>query len=59
MMIQINKYVYSMYGIGFDMRTEYSLPYGTIGKNVIFGVIMSPSAWSFGMNILIIKKKIS
>ena len=34
-----DKYSYSGYGIGFDTRGEYSLPDGSVGKNVIiFGV---------------------
>ena len=44
MLIQINT-VYSGYGIGFDLRSEFSLLNGTGGKNVfIFGVDMSSSA---------------
>ena len=39
-----DKYVYAGYGIGFDLRWEFSLPGGSIGKNVvIFGVDMSSS----------------
>ena len=38
------KYKYSGCGIGFDLRSEFSLPDGSMGKNVIvFGVDMSPS----------------
>ena len=34
-----DKYVYSVYGIGFDSRSEFSLIDGSLGKNVIiFGV---------------------
>ena len=34
-----DKYVYTGYGIGFDARSEFSLPDGSSGKNVIiFGV---------------------
>ena len=41
-----NKYVYSGYGIGLDLRSEFSLPHGSVGKNVIiFGVDMSSSAY--------------
>ena len=29
------KYVYSGYGVGFDTQIEYSLPDGSVGKNVI------------------------
>ena len=37
-----DKYVYSGYGIGFDTRIEYSLPNGSVGKNItIFGVDIS------------------
>ena len=33
-----------MYGIGFDLRLEFSVPDGSVGKNVIiFGVDMSSS----------------
>ena len=39
-----NKYVYSGYGIGFDLRSEFALPGGSMGRNVIiFGVYMSSS----------------
>ena len=39
-----DKYVYSGYGIGFNMRIEYSLPDGSVSKNIIiFGVDMSSS----------------
>ena len=38
----IHKYIYSGYSIGFDSRSEFSLPDGCMGKNVIkFGVDMS------------------
>ena len=38
------EYKYSGYGIGFDSRSEFSLPDGSMGKNVIiFGVDMSSS----------------
>ena len=40
----MDKYVYSGYGMEFDSRSEFSLLDGTIGKNVIiFGVHMSSS----------------
>ena len=43
-----DKYVYSGYIIGFDSRSEFSLPDGSVGKNVIiFGVDMS---WSVHSN---------
>ena len=39
-----DKYSYSGYGIGFDTRIEFSLPDGSIGKNInIFGLDMSSS----------------
>ena len=39
-----DKYKYRDYGMGFDSRSEISLPEGSIGKNVIiFGVDMSSS----------------
>ena len=39
-----NKYIYTSYGIGFDSRSEFSLPDGSMRKNVIiFGVDMSLS----------------
>ena len=39
-----DKYVYIGYGIGFDLPSEFSLPDGSMGKNVIiFGVDMSSS----------------
>ena len=31
----LDKYIYSGYGIGFDSRSEFSLPDGGVGKNVI------------------------
>ena len=43
MLIQI-KHVYSVYGTGFDSRSEFSLRDGSVGKSVvIFGVGMSSS----------------
>ena len=39
-----DKYVCSSYGIGFDLRSEFSLPDGREGKNaIIFGADMSSS----------------
>ena len=39
-----DKYVYNGYGTGFDPRSKFSLPDGSVGKNVIiFGVDMSSS----------------
>ena len=41
----IDKYGYSVYGIGFDRRGSFSFPGGEFGQNVlIFGVDMSSSA---------------
>ena len=40
----LNKYKYRGYTIGFDSRSKFSLPDGSMGKNVIiFGVDMSSS----------------
>ena len=40
--INIDKYGYSGYGIGFDRRSNYSFPGSGFGRNVlIFGVDMS------------------
>ena len=39
-----DKYTYTGYGIGFDSRSEFSLPDGSVGKNVIiFEVDISSS----------------
>ena len=39
-----DKYKLSGYGIGFDSHSEFSLPDGSMGKNVIiFGVDISSS----------------
>ena len=35
----VDKYKYSSYHIGIDSRSEFSLPDGTIGKNVIIFVV--------------------
>ena len=41
----IDKYGYSVYGIGFDRRSSFSFPNGEFCQNVIiFGVDMSSSA---------------
>ena len=43
--IDIDKYGYSGYGIGFDRKSSFSFPGGGFGQNVIiFGVDMSSSA---------------
>ena len=40
----IDKYRYSGYGIGFDIRSRFSFPSGGFGQNIIvFGVDMSSS----------------
>ena len=40
----LDKYKYTGYGIGFDSRSEFPLPDGSYGKNVIiFGALMSTS----------------
>ena len=39
-----DKYIYTGFGIGFNSRSVFSLPHGSMGKNVIiFGVDMSSS----------------
>ena len=39
-----DKYVYNNYSIGFDSCSDFSLPDGSVGKNIIiFGVGMSSS----------------
>ena len=39
-----HKYLFSGYGTRFDSGSEFSLPYGSVGKNfIIFGVGMSSS----------------
>ena len=43
--VNIDKYGYSGYGIGFDRRSSFSFPGGRFGQNVlIFGADMSSSA---------------
>ena len=38
----LDKCVHSVYGIGFNLRSEFSLPDGSVGKNfILFGVDMS------------------
>ena len=42
--VDIDKYKYSGYGVGFDKRSSFSFPGGGFGQNVIiFGVDMSSS----------------
>ena len=48
-------YFYSRYGIGFDSRSEFSLPDGSMAKNVIiFAADMSSSAHINNKKILIL-----
>ena len=43
--LDIEKYGYSDYGIGFDRQSSFSFPGGGFGQNVlIFGADMSSSA---------------
>ena len=43
--VDIDKYGYSGYGVGFDRRSSFSFPGGGFGQNVlVFGVDMSSSA---------------
>ena len=54
-----DKYKYSGYSIGFDLGSEFSLPDGSMGKNIIiFEVDMSSSAHidNKNKNILILGK---
>ena len=42
-----DKYKYRSYGIGFDLQSTFSLPDGSMGRNVIvFGVEMSSSVFN-------------
>ena len=44
---ETDKYKYSGYGIGFDSQSAFSLPDGSIRKNVIiFGADMSSSVFT-------------
>ena len=55
--VDLDKYKFTGYGIGFDSCGEYSLPDGSLGKNVIiFGVDMSSSVHidNKGKDILIL-----
>ena len=55
----LDKYKYIGYGIGFDSRSEFSLPDGSYGKNVIiFGADMSSSVHvdKKGKDILVLGK---
>ena len=45
--LDLDRYIYSAYGIGFDLRSEFSLPDGRVGKNgIIFEVYMISSVHS-------------
>ena len=55
----IDRYVYSGYGIEFDRRSNFSFPGGGFGQNVlIFGADMSSSAQidNKGKDILVLGK---
>ena len=55
--VDLDKYKFTGYGIGFDSCGEYSLSDGSVGKNVIiFGVDMSSSVHidNKGKDILIL-----
>ena len=57
--VDLDKYVYTGYGIGFDSRSEFLLPDGSMGENVIyFGADMSSSVHIHikGKDILILRK---
>ena len=57
----IDKYKYSGYGIGFDLRGTFSHPSGGFGKNfIIFGADMSSSVYTNNKtrNILVLGKDI-
>ena len=50
-----DKYKYSSYGKGFDSRSEFSLPDGSIGKNaIIFGADMSSSVYIDNANKIVL-----
>ena len=36
-----NKYIYTSYGIGFDSCSEFSLPDGSMSKNVGFRIFIT------------------
>ena len=56
-----DQYGYSVYNIRFDKHIEYSLPDGSVSKNVIFGVFMSSSVYidSKEESILILGKGVT
>ena len=54
-----DKYVYTSYGIGFNLRSEFSLPDGNMRENaIIFGADMSSSVHidNKGKDILLLDK---
>ena len=52
--VDLDKYVYSGYGIGIDLGLEFSLSAGSMGKNVIiFGVDMNSYVDTDNMKILV------
>ena len=60
MSADLDKYQYSGYGIRFYSRSEFEIPDGTIGKNVIiFEVDMSSSerVYNMGKYILILHEE--
>ena len=34
--VDLDKYIYTVYGVGFDSRSEFLLPDGSMGENVIY-----------------------
>ena len=54
----LDKYVYSGYGIGFDSSSDSSIPNGSVGNVVIYGVDMSSSMHiaNKGRDVLILGK---
>ena len=57
-----DKYLYSGYGIGFDSRSKFSLPDGSLGKNfIIFGfdVNLSVNIYNKKKDILILGKDLT
>ena len=58
--VHLDKYKYSGYSIGFDSRSEFSLPDSALGQNVIiFGADMSSSVHvvNKGKDILILDER--
>ena len=42
--VDLDKYVYTGYSIGFNSRSEFSLPNSSVGKNVIMFVVYMSSS---------------